>query len=244
MSAGERVAREIAHGKHMAESAPDLLLGWGSPAGQVRASRRARLVLEGARITGESRVLEVGCGSGLFTEAFARSGAEVVAVDVSPDLLRYARERGLPGDRVRFLEARFEDCEVEGPFDAVIGSSVLHHLDVEEALGHVLELLKPGGRMAFAEPNLLNPQVFLERRFRRLFPYVSPDEIAFVKGSLGSELTRAGFVDVAIEPFDWLHPAVPRALIPFVSGFGGLLEKIPLVREFAGSLILSASRSS
>jgi len=240
--AGERVAREVAHGKHMARSAPDLLLGWGSPAGQQRARRRARLILEGARVTATSRVLEVGCGSGLFTEAFAHSGAEIVAVDVSPDLLHFARGRGLPAERVRFLEARFEDCAVEGPFDAVIGSSVLHHLELAESLARMLELLKPGGRMAFAEPNLLNPQVFLERRFRRFFPYVSPDEIAFVKAKLRAELERAGFTDVSIEPFDWLHPAVPRPLIPLVSGIGGVLERLPGVREFAGSLVLSAGR--
>jgi len=243
MSRGtERVAREVAHGKHMAQRAPELLLGWGSPAGQERARRRARLILEGAGIDSTSRVLEVGCGSGLFTEAFAHSGAEIVAVDVSPDLLRFARGRGLPAERVRFLEARFEDCAVEGPFDAVIGSSVLHHLEVAESLARILQLLRPGGRMAFAEPNLLNPQVFLERRFRRFFSYVSADEVAFVKGKLRRELGAVGFTEVSVEPFDWLHPAVPRPLIPLVAGTGRFLERLPGVREFAGSLVLSAAR--
>jgi SAM-dependent methyltransferase len=77
----------------------------------------------------------------MFTEIFARTGATIVAVDISPDLLQRARARGLPPDRVLFLEKRFEECDVEGPFDAVIGSSVLHHLEVDEALRRIFALL-------------------------------------------------------------------------------------------------------
>ena len=50
-----------------------------------------------------------------------------MAVDLSEELLESARERGL--ENVTFLAKNFEDCEVDGPFDAVIGSSILHHLD-------------------------------------------------------------------------------------------------------------------
>ena len=75
------------------------------------------------------RVLEVGCGTGMFTEMFANRGAEIVAVDISPDLLKKARARGLAN--VKFCEKRFEDCDLDGSFDAVIGSSTLHHLDVK-----------------------------------------------------------------------------------------------------------------
>jgi len=113
---------------------------------------------------------------------------------------------------------------------------------VAESLARILQLLRPGGRMAFAEPNLLNPQVFLERRFRRFFSYVSADEVAFVKGKLRRELGAVGFTEVSVEPFDWLHPAVPRPLIPLVAGTGRFLERLPGVREFAGSLVLSAAR--
>ena len=241
--AAKRAEHEIAHGKHLAEKAPELLWGWGTPAGKLRAERRARLIGRGAAIGPGQRVLEVGCGSGMFTEMFARSGADIVAVDISPDLIEIARSRELATDRVRFIVRPFEECLEEGPFDAVIGSSVLHHLDLTTALDRIRELLAPGGRMSFAEPNLLNPQVFLERRFRRWFPYVSPDETAFRKRSFARLLERAGFEAIEIEPFDWLHPRVPPALIPAVERIGVLLERIPLLREFAGSLTINARRA-
>ena len=146
-------------------------------------------------------------------------------------------------ERVRFLEKNFEDCEVDGPFDAVIGSSVLHHLELERTWKKIFSLLKPGGRMSFAEPNMLNPQIFCERHFRRFFPEVSPDETAFVRFQLRGELERNGFTSVEIKPFDWLHPFTPPALIPAVSTVGRVLESVWLCREFSGSLWIRARRS-
>ncbi len=188
------------------------------------------------------QVLEIGCGTGMFTEIFAQTGAHILAVDISPDLVALARERGLPTDRVRFLVKRFEQCALDGPFDAVIGSSVLHHLEIPEALHRIFGLLKPGGRLSFAEPNMLNPQVFLERKLRFLFPRTSPDETAFVRTSLRRRLQESGFEQITIRPFDWLHPSTPRFLIPLVRALGTSLEKGWIVREFAGSLCIRARR--
>ena len=87
---------------------------------------------------------------------------------------------------------------------------------------------------------MLNPQVFLERTFRSLYPYVSPDETAFIKWPLKNQLLSAGFIDITITPFDWLHPAVPQSMIPSVSFIGKVLEKMPLLSNFAGSLYIRA----
>lgn len=194
-------------------------------------------------------VLEIGCGTGLFTERFAASGARVIAVDISPHLLDLARARGLPLSRVSFLERRVEDLSLDDPaldgaaVDAVVGSSVLHHLELAPALQSCRRLLKPGGALAFAEPNFLNPQVFLERHLRSFFPYVSEDEWAIVRWSMASELRRAGFHGVAITPFDWLHPATPPSLIGVVLRIGRFLERTPGLREFAGSVLIAATKA-
>jgi 2-polyprenyl-3-methyl-5-hydroxy-6-metoxy-1,4-benzoquinol methylase len=236
-----RFANEVEHGKRLAAGTGEDIWGWKTPAGRLRAERRAALILEGAHVGPGCNVLEIGCGFGYLTETFAKSGADITAVDLSPELLAIARGRGL--ERVRFLEKNFEDCEVDGPFDAVIGSSVLHHLELERTWKKIFSLLKPGGRMSFAEPNMLNPQIFCERHFRRFFPEVSPDETAFVRFQLRGELERNGFTSVEIKPFDWLHPFTPPALIPAVSTVGRVLESVWLCREFSGSLWIRARRS-
>jgi len=239
----ERGDREIEHGKFLAASEhTEGVWGWGTPAGQQRAIRRAELIAKGAVLKDGAVALERGCGTGLFTEYMAKTGARLVAVDISPELLAKARERGLPEGQVTFVEKRFEECHEEGPFDAVVGSSVLHHLDIEASLKTMFSLLKPGGKVSFAEPNMLNPQIFIERHFRQFFPQVSPDETAFVRWRFAAQLRSAGFVNVAITPFDWLHPATPSALIPVVNGCGRCIEHIPLLREISGSLHICAEK--
>ena len=117
-----------------------------------RADRRGELFAEGTGIGPGRRVLELGCGTGEFTRRVARAGAELVALDLSPELLAKARSK------VR-TDARFVrgDATVlpfpTASFDAVYGCSILHHLDVAAALTEVRRVLRPGGRLVFSEPN-------------------------------------------------------------------------------------------
>jgi 2-polyprenyl-3-methyl-5-hydroxy-6-metoxy-1,4-benzoquinol methylase len=242
MKMNEVAKHEIEHGKFLADDDTEKMWGWGPPAGRVRAKRRARLIREGAQLNQGKTVLEIGCGTGMFTQLFAETGAQIIAVDISPDLLKKAKARDLNPHQVRFLEKQFEDCDVDGPFYAVIGSSILHHLELEEALSKIYNLLKPGGVISFAEPNMLNPQVFAERKFRRFFPYVSPDEEAFVRWTLRNILQKIGFQNIEIKPFDWLHPSLPHSLIGFVSSVGRIFEMVPILREFSASLYIKAIR--
>lgn len=236
----KRILNELKHGAMLANYSPEDMWGWGTPAGKQRASRRAELILSGASITSRDKVLEIGCGVGMFTEFFSRSGAQITAVDLSPELLKLARERNLPEGQVKFLESPFEDCEVSGPFDAIIGSSVLHHLNISSSLIRIYSMLKCGGYMVFAEPNFLNPQVFIERKFRRFFKNVSPDETAFVRFKLQRKLYDIGFKKVSIFPFDWLHPSIPKSMVTLINRIGIILEKVPLIKEFSGSLCIIA----
>lgn len=237
-----KAEREIRHGQKLAADEAELVWGWGTPAGRQRALRRAALIADGAGLCAGVRVLEIGCGTGMFTEMFAATGAGILAVDISDALLMKARQRGLPQDKVRFLNKRFEDCDVDGSFDAVVGSSVLHHLDIEAALQKIFNLLSPGGTLSFTEPNMLNPQVALQLKFRRYFEYVSPDETAFKSWQISKMLCETGFREIEVHPFDWLHPATPPALVQYVMKTGTLLEKLPGLRQFSGSLYIKACK--
>lgn len=246
---GTRHQHEISHWAALADDA-DELWGWGTPAGKQRARRRAELLVELAGAEAGQRVLELGCGTGTFTEliaGFAR--ANVIALDLSLDLLHRARARcneaELRAPKVQFLRAGIEALPVPtASFDAVLGSSILHHLELEPAIREIHRALKPGGRLAFAEPNMMNPQVMLERNVPpiRRWRGNTPDETAFFRWLLSDELRDVGFEDVKITPYDFLHPAIPPSLIGPVSRFGEFLERLPVFREFAGSLIISARR--
>lgn len=236
----QRSLHEIEHGKFLASQGAEASWGWGTPAGKKRSEKRAQKVINAAQLASEKTALELGCGTGMFTRMFSKSGARVTANDISPDLIKVAEANN---PEVEFICARFEDLPENQLYDAVIGSSVLHHLEVEQAIAKSYRLLKPGGRFAFAEPNMLNPQVFAERTFlRKALTYVSPDETAFIRWPLAQMLRTHGFVNIQITPFDWLHPAIPAGLIKFVEGIGTIFEMLPVVREFSGSLLIRAQK--
>lgn len=238
---GERLRREIEHHRELAGRRTEEIWGWDTPAGRVRADRRARLFIELGGIVPGARVLELGCGTGEFTRRVAPEGAHLAAFDLSADLLAKARARVLTG--ASFLRG---DAQVlpfkSGAFDAVYGCSILHHLDVETALGEVRRVLRPGGRLVFSEPNLLNPQVALMFKVRALRPRfgVSEDEMAFTRRYVSGLLESLGFARVSVRYFDFLHPATPAPLVAGLASLGERLEAVPGLRAIAGSMLIHA----
>ncbi|WP_218002219.1 class I SAM-dependent methyltransferase [Janibacter corallicola] len=98
------------------------------------------------------RVLDIGCGSGLYTEELVRRGADVVAFDASARLVHHARRRvaGVADVRVHDLRDPFEWLADES-FDDAVMPLVLHHLeDPVPALREVHRVLGPGGRLVIS----------------------------------------------------------------------------------------------
>lgn len=93
-------------------------------------------------------VLEVGAGTGLVTEALlARGVGELVAVEPSPKLVAFTRQR-LPDPRLTLLTAAFPDVTIERQFDLAVCAAAFHWMEPYAALAKVRSLLKPGGRWA------------------------------------------------------------------------------------------------
>ena len=234
----QRTQNEIAHGKHLKEIGAACAWNWESPAGRVRFQRRVQMLT--SHITPAMSVLEIGCGIGLFTVEIAKTNAQVTAIDISPDLLEIARAK-INQANVHFqIENAYRLSFPAQSFDTIIGSSVLHHLEVETALTEFYRVLKPGGTVYFTEPNLLNPHIFLERKipFLRKILHVSPDETAFILWRLRRQMVQAGFTDIQIMPFDFLYPLTPTTLIPAITKLGEFLERIPPISQIAGSLYI------
>jgi len=109
--------------------------------GRFVADSAGKVVEWLAPMAGE-RILDLGCGDGALTEKLAASGAVVVGVDASEDMVRAARARGLDA-RVM----RGERLEFSGEFDAVFSNAALHWMrDQAAVLAGVERALKPGGR--------------------------------------------------------------------------------------------------
>jgi SAM-dependent methyltransferase len=239
----ERYAAERRQGERIAARELERIWGWSSPAGRIRADRRARFLIEAAGLAPGTRCLELGCGTGEFTTRLVESGCELTAVDISEASVARCRER--VGDRAEVLVGNIETGEgLEGrEFDAIVGVSVLHHVDVRATLAALVPRVRSGGRFAFTEPNRLNPQVWAERRFEplRRLRHVLPHETSFRAGELRGLFAEAGLEVERAEPFEFLHAAVPQRLIRPTLGLERVLEATP-ARWIAGSVRIVARR--
>ncbi|MCK7593815.1 bifunctional 2-polyprenyl-6-hydroxyphenol methylase/3-demethylubiquinol 3-O-methyltransferase UbiG [Pseudomarimonas salicorniae] len=140
---------------------------WWDPQGESRPLHelnpaRLRYVAERCALRGR-RVLDVGCGGGLLSEALAREGAEVVGIDLAPELIEVARLHLLEsGVQVDYRQITAEALAEQEPasFDAITCMEMLEHVpDPGAVIAAMARLLKPGGQLFLSTLNR-TPQSF------------------------------------------------------------------------------------
>ena len=101
--------------------------------------------------------LDVGCGGGLLSEALAKAGANVTAIDLAPNLLKVARLHGLEsGIKVGYRQVAVDVLADELPagFDVITCMEMLEHVPDPGAIVEACaRLLKPGGRLFLSTLN-------------------------------------------------------------------------------------------
>lgn len=104
-----------------------------------------------------TRVLDIGCGGGLLSEALAKEGADVTAIDLAPELVKVARLHSLEsGVTVDYRLQAAEDLAAEQPgsFDVVTCMEMLEHVpDPGAIIAACHRLLKPGGQLFLSTVN-------------------------------------------------------------------------------------------
>lgn len=92
------------------------------------------------------QVLEVGCGSGSFARLLATRAEHVLALDVSPQMIRLAKERSQQYTNIAFHVADVMDWEFPSDhFDCIVSIATLHHLPLEEMLNKMKRALRVNG---------------------------------------------------------------------------------------------------
>ena len=100
-------------------------------------------VLEWLAAKPGEKILDLGCGDGQLTQRIAATGADVLGVDASPQMVRAARERGIVADLGDAEQLPYADKT----FDAVFSNAALHWVrDQDAMIAQIDRVLKPGGR--------------------------------------------------------------------------------------------------
>ncbi|HTD23665.1 MAG TPA: glycosyltransferase [Terriglobales bacterium] len=210
----------------------------------VKLRWRALAVRHCFHVLPEESILELGAGSGLWTEHLASIfGGEnpIVAAVFNQEL--FAADRQLANTRFTHVQDLLKDLPAES-FDYIVGTGILCHDQYPQNLWILNRLLKPGGQILFFENNYWNPQVFLKTLLpsTRKLSGEAPCQIGMRKYHLLQMASHQGFTNIDVIPYDIIHPLTPRFLIRFVQSIAFVFEHAPVVRELCGTLYIWARK--
>lgn len=170
-----------------------------------------------------AKVLDIGCGLGEATFFFSSQGAEVTAVDISPEMINHC-EMALKShgyDAISQVSSA-EEFEVEwGSYDIVYCANLLHHVyEKDQVIKRVARALKPGGRAYFIDPLKYNPFIWVYRLLASNVRTPGERPVGFnlvkemkahfkrVEYKTTWLLTQSLFIKYLL--VDWLHPGKTR----------------------------------
>jgi len=194
-----------------------------------------------------ARVLDAGCGVGAVAARLASvHGLEITGIDILQGAVAAARRRAEKAgitDRARFAVMDYTELTFpDGSFDGASTMETLVHSDrVEDVLGGLNRVLRPGGRLVHFEYSR-TPDADLAPATARMLAEVNdaaamPGFQRLHHGTLEQLLTAAGFVDITSED-------ITERIVPMLRAFAVILGPLYLAARLAGRLDLTTNSRS
>lgn len=172
---------------------------YATPLGKASDRIERELLFSMVDVKQGERVLDAGCGTGIYSVELARRGGRVKAVDYSSEMIGQARAKALKEDlHIDFVKADALKLPFpDGHFDLVISVCMLCFLkERDAALLEMKRVLKPGGRIAIALLNRWSPWALLRRAKGLVKDTVYNKADFLTHAEVESSLSRAGFKEI------------------------------------------------
>jgi SAM-dependent methyltransferase len=215
-----------------------------TPAKRYFRTRKLETALRLGGFPAQGRLLEIGCSVGQFTFSFARLGYRICGMDLSPHSIEVAKQRanaeGISGATFVTGEAEALTLFADDTFDGVVSFSTLRYVDnLPKALSEIVRVLKPGGRAVIDVPNRWCPWFYMK-------PWLGserhPHDHWLTSTEVSRLVRRAGFREVQLRHLLFTPTVTPDRWLPLFQGIDWIGERLPLVRRFAGILMVSAQK--
>jgi 2-polyprenyl-6-hydroxyphenyl methylase/3-demethylubiquinone-9 3-methyltransferase len=163
-----------------------------------------RAAAASGRPLAQCRVLDVGCGGGILSEAMARTGADVLGIDLEPAVLEVAELHAAEsGVKVGYRAIAAEQLALEqaNSFDVVTCMEMLEHVpEPATTLAALAKLVRPGGQIVVSTLNR-TPQAFLiailgAEYVARVLPKGTHEYLKFIKPSELAAWARAAGLEL------------------------------------------------
>lgn len=151
-------------------------------------------------------VLDVACGPGILSAAIAKSAREVVAFDLTPEMLKKAAQRCSDAGvgNVSFREGNAAELPfANATFDAVVTRLSIHHFErPARVMSEIFRVLRPGGRLVVAD--VITSDQPAEAELQNAIEILrDPSHVRMLPGSeLTALVTEAGFAIEALTSWD------------------------------------------
>lgn len=178
-------------------------------------------------------VLDIGCGTGMYWPVLLKHCGRIVGVDYSAAMISEAR-RLIETKRLANVEAvaqNVEDLNLPSEsFDAVLCIDALHHIPrLKCALANFHRVLRPGGKLFAAEPNMLNPLMF----FAHLIPKEERMAIVRCYGFFLRKLFEPYFTDIKICYVNYITSSSSEKQIRTVGMADKMMSAVPFFKPMS-----------
>ena len=135
-------------------------------------NRAIRRLLDQGALQPNSRIVDLGCGTGQLTLPFADQGFHMTGVDVSDAMVDIGRTKVSPMQDVTFSVGNAQSLEFEdGAFDHAIASKLFQHVaDWRGAADEIIRVVQPGGTFLYFNDRGSFYVVAVVKLFLQLFP--------------------------------------------------------------------------